>query len=200
MSDLTLIEDGPDRSRLRIQLTEFQGTPLLQLRYWYKDKKSGEFKPTRKGIALTRNNYLAVKSVISDFHDNVMNHLEFGGAKKVGAADLGEVKASQRRRTESISSYGVEVRPIRPMSKLYEVAFEGSSANLILNRNHPFVARFAEEGAWSSSASVISILFIALELSKIQSEDTELTAPSVTLEMLLDRLSRVLANLTKVLE
>ena len=49
----TLLEDGPAHKRLTLTLTEFGDARLLDIRYWYFDKKSGEYKSTRKGISLT---------------------------------------------------------------------------------------------------------------------------------------------------
>lgn len=197
MSEVTLIEDGPERNRLRVQLTEFRGTPLLQLRFWYKDKETDEFKPTRKGLALSKNNYLAVKSVISDFHDDVMQHLGYGAKGALSDGDHEEVKASRERQIESVSDYQVRIEPLRPVSKLYEMSFEGSVASLVLNSSHPFVSKLEEAGSIQSMTDVISMMLVAVELSRHQSEGADLTAPSVTLEVFLDHFQRILSNLAR---
>jgi len=37
---------------IRVEITEYKGKHYLNLRVWYTDKESGEYKPTQKGIAL----------------------------------------------------------------------------------------------------------------------------------------------------
>ena len=81
-----LVEDGPDRKKFRVVLDNYEGRNLLNIRYWYKDKSSGEFKPTRQGITITASNYLAFKSVISLHDEEVINHLNSGSQSGCGAA------------------------------------------------------------------------------------------------------------------
>jgi len=37
---------------IRIEISEYKGQNYLNLRVWYTDKNSGEFKPTQKGITV----------------------------------------------------------------------------------------------------------------------------------------------------
>ena len=37
---------------IRIQSKEYEGHKLIDLRVWYEDKETGEYKPTKKGISL----------------------------------------------------------------------------------------------------------------------------------------------------
>ena len=35
---------------IKVEKTEFQGTTYVSIRKWYKDKETGELKPSRNGI------------------------------------------------------------------------------------------------------------------------------------------------------
>lgn len=49
---------------IRIETSEFKGQQYLNLRIWYTDKESGNFKPTQKGIALRPDLYPQLKEAI----------------------------------------------------------------------------------------------------------------------------------------
>ena len=62
----TLLEDGPEGRRLTVKLTEFNGIHLLDIRYWYFDKKAGEYRSTRKGVSLTGPKYRSIIATLVD--------------------------------------------------------------------------------------------------------------------------------------
>ena len=49
---------------IRVEITEFRGQNYLNLRVWYTDKDSGEYKPTQKGIAIRPELYPEIKAAI----------------------------------------------------------------------------------------------------------------------------------------
>lgn len=49
---------------IRIETSEFKGQNYLNLRVWYTDKESGNYKPTQKGIALRPDLYPQLKEAI----------------------------------------------------------------------------------------------------------------------------------------
>jgi len=49
---------------IRVEITEFKGTQYLNLRVWYTDAESGEYKPTKKGIAVKPELYQALKEAV----------------------------------------------------------------------------------------------------------------------------------------
>jgi len=49
---------------IRIETTEFKGNKYLNIRVWYQDKESGEYKPTQKGVALKPELYQQLKESI----------------------------------------------------------------------------------------------------------------------------------------
>lgn len=48
---------------IRVEVGEFKGKKLLHLRTWYTNE-AGELAPTKKGIALTHDQFLKLKSVL----------------------------------------------------------------------------------------------------------------------------------------
>lgn len=55
--------------QLVIASTEFSGKNYIDIRHYYKDK-SGEFKPTQKGICLTPSEFIKLARVIKLFKDH----------------------------------------------------------------------------------------------------------------------------------
>jgi hypothetical protein len=57
---------GNEKYPIVISLTEYKGSPLIDIRKYYFDKKKNEIKPSKKGIALQKNNFnLLVDSLIN---------------------------------------------------------------------------------------------------------------------------------------
>ena len=65
MSIIKDIEKG-NGEILRIEITEFKGSKYLNIRTWYTDKESGEYKPTQKGVAVKPELYNDLKQGILD--------------------------------------------------------------------------------------------------------------------------------------
>ncbi|MCR9142659.1 MAG: transcriptional coactivator p15/PC4 family protein [bacterium] len=51
---------------IRVEISEFRGQNYLNLRVWYTDKESGDYKPTQKGIAIRPELYPEIKAAILD--------------------------------------------------------------------------------------------------------------------------------------
>lgn len=49
---------------IRVEISEFKGVTYLNLRVWYTDKESGEYKPTQKGIAIKPELFPLLKEAI----------------------------------------------------------------------------------------------------------------------------------------
>ncbi|HMV44774.1 MAG TPA: transcriptional coactivator p15/PC4 family protein [Leptospiraceae bacterium] len=50
---------------IRVEISEFKGKKLLNLRVWYTDA-NGEYKPTQKGIAIPPDLYEQVRDAINE--------------------------------------------------------------------------------------------------------------------------------------
>lgn len=75
-NEVIIAEDGSNKKKLIVKLTEYKGTPLFDLRYYYMNEETNCLVPTGKGIALTRKNYLTIKSVIESRHERIMDWLQ----------------------------------------------------------------------------------------------------------------------------
>ena len=59
---------------IRIEITEFKGKKLLNIRTWYKTDE-GEFAPTKKGIALGVEQYDELKKAVDQAGQLISNEL-----------------------------------------------------------------------------------------------------------------------------
>jgi hypothetical protein len=57
---------------IRIEVSEFKGIKYLNLRVWYTDKETGEYKPTQKGIAIKPELYNELKQAIIEAEKEVL--------------------------------------------------------------------------------------------------------------------------------
>ncbi len=51
---------------IRIEVTEYKGEKYLNIRIWFKDKNTEEFKPTQKGVTIRGNQYEDFKTAIHE--------------------------------------------------------------------------------------------------------------------------------------
>ena len=61
-----IIKDIPKSNTeiVRVEVSEFRGQKYLNLRIWYSDKESGEYKPSQKGIAVRPELYAELKEAV----------------------------------------------------------------------------------------------------------------------------------------
>jgi hypothetical protein len=139
MEENTLLETGPAHKRFRIRLDSYQDQPLLDLRYWYVDKSSGNLKPSSKGISITGKNYLELRSAVTDHHDVIMNHLNVNSMSFSHAGDKALASAHQVSEQQPVREIVISYASFSPASKLYYVDYEGSVARVYLNCSHPLI-------------------------------------------------------------
>ena len=56
---------------IRVEISEFKGQKYLNLRVWYTDKASGEYKPTQKGITVRPELYARLKEAVLEAEEAV---------------------------------------------------------------------------------------------------------------------------------
>ncbi len=49
---------------IRVEISEFRGKNYLNIRTWYTDRESGEYKPTQKGVSIRPDQYEELKAAI----------------------------------------------------------------------------------------------------------------------------------------
>ena len=56
---------------IRVEITEFRGQNYLNLRIWYTDKESGQYKPTQRGIAIRPELYPELKAAVLEAEEEL---------------------------------------------------------------------------------------------------------------------------------
>lgn len=183
-----LAEDGPEWKKLVVKLTEYEQHRLLDLRYWYLNKPSGEFRPSNKGVMLTRSNYLTVKNVIERRHEEVMDWLGVGYVPE----HVAEYEKAQENAVEETKYHPSSVtssrenRPIDPL--FFEVKHAGGVDITSFNTAHPFdeeletIARDTPQG--TELVCLISKILAAYARAKRGLEEAPATHPSVLFDQL----------------
>lgn len=49
---------------IRVEISEYKGQSYLNIRIWYTDKNSGEYKPTQKGVTIRPELFPALKEAL----------------------------------------------------------------------------------------------------------------------------------------
>ena len=60
---------------IRVEISEFKGQNYFNIRIWYTDKDSGEYKPTSRGVTLRPGLYSELKSAILEAEEVVQQLL-----------------------------------------------------------------------------------------------------------------------------
>lgn len=176
-------EDGPKRKRLVIRLTEYKDHRLLDLRYWYLDKKADEFKPTSKGIMLTRSNYLAFKKVVDHNHETVMDWLGVGYVPE----HVEKYNREQEKNVEDLRLKSSEVRgeisDCPEDTSFFKVEHEGGVDRVVFNSSHPFV-RLMQDNKDQCIDELVLMLVMTFERAKNGLEGTSAIDSNILFDQL----------------
>ena len=63
---------------IRVEVSEFRGQKYLNLRVWYTDKETNDFKPTQKGVAIRPDLYNELKAAVLDAEAEIQEILADG--------------------------------------------------------------------------------------------------------------------------
>ena len=192
-----LVEDGPDRKKFRVMLDNYEGRNLLNLRYWYKDKSTGEFKPTRQGITITATNYLAFKSVVAMHDEEVTQHLNQGSTSVEVSAAAQRANAKAAAVAREVSKMELAVDSFRPSTEMFKIEYEGGIAKITINKKHAIADLLDVKNASPRLIEIVSKLLVALDLSLFSAQHAKEASGAVVLELLKQELS---ANVTKYLK
>lgn len=53
-----------EREIVRVALSEFSGREFIDIRIFYRDEATGEYKPTKKGVTLSKDLYPELKKAV----------------------------------------------------------------------------------------------------------------------------------------
>ena len=179
-----LVETGPDRKKFRVELSEYQGHKTLDLRYWYKDKKSGETKPTKQGLTITAPNYLAFKSVVSRFDEEVISHLNSGQGGATAEAERQKFIQEKAKGMKEVTSFTFKIEALKPKTEFYKVIYEGAEATVVFNESHPFADKFQIKKYSKEELTPVLVLLLSLDLSLMSSSSNDEASGAVALELL----------------
>ena len=140
-----LVEDGSPAKKLIIQLKEYEGHRLLDVRYWFTDKKDKLLKPTPKGINLTRSNYLTFKSVITNHHEEVMDWLGVGYVPEHVDEYTKKQHQCANEQKYNVGKYDVKLCEFGSSTILYEVTHLAGQVQINLNTEHKYIKNTSKQ-------------------------------------------------------
>ena len=161
-SEKILGEEGPSRKRTRFYLNEYEGHHLFAIREFYIDRKSGEFRPTRKGINLNRDTFMELQRVMTKHEDDVMNWLRIG---HIPEEILRYQQLQEEARKKNFHIVGdvdvIETYDSRSKNLFFD-QHKGSKTIIELNTSHPFAKAISIDELSKSSPEEIQGLFARL--------------------------------------
>lgn len=107
---------GNEKYPIVISLREYKGSPLIDIRKYYFDKKSEEIKPSKKGIALQKNNFNLLAQTLTDSSPEIKKWFE----------DKSEYSA--KKATQTLKARADAVEENRRQAQEFETHEEGWQA------------------------------------------------------------------------
>ena len=138
-------EEGPEGNRTRFILNLFKGNRLLDIRKYYRDKKTGEFKPKRQGINLNRDTFMELKRVLDRDEDLILEWLRIGHVPEEVLRYQQAQEEAKRKNFRLVGDVDIEEINNFRDRKMFDVRHEGGKDIVELNIAHPFVQSISEE-------------------------------------------------------
>jgi Transcriptional Coactivator p15 (PC4) len=187
-SDRILAEEGPPGKRLVLKLTHFEESRLLDLRYWYQDKKTSEFRPTGKGLSLTRKNFLCLKETVERRSEEILDWLSISYVPEhVATYEARQAKTNANLELES-PAVELETQEEPRDVSFFQVTRVGRDAKITLNTAHPFVKALTE-ALRSGDGSLLAELLARLLLCHAMAAESLTNSPATHADLLLDQLT-----------
>lgn len=193
--DETLVEDGPSYKRLAVKLNEYEGHKLLDIRYWYLHKKSGEYRGTRKGIALKAPQYKLLTRALVENTESILAWLEEATVPEHVFA----YTQRQQDAVEKLLSIGGQVSastmPWPRDPRFFNVKHSGDLDHVVFNSESVFIQNLEAqlEGAKGEDAiwAIFGRLFSTFRQARVRLSD----APAIDPDALFDQLELEWARL-----
>ncbi len=190
-----LAEDGPKNKHLVIQLNEYEENRFLDLRYFYFDKKDQEYKPTRKGISLTKSNYLMVKKVVEKNHEEVMDWLGVGYVPEhVEKYQKEQEEQAEQIKYMSIGDIDLYFENEKRDPGFFRVEYMGGSNHLYINEGHPTGASLSRMLKNKAITDEMLKMFSSILFLYAKSRDSLKGTVSIDPEVLFEQLEYDWAN------
>ena len=183
MNDRVLAEDGPERKKLQIRLTEYEGNRLLDLRFWFFSRRDGEWQRTKKGIMLNRENFRCTRKTLNDYEHEILDWLGIGFVPE----HVDEYNKRQGKALEEMSVADEVTHSTNQNDRsgmIFEARHEGSSCEIVYNGAHPFVGQLESCGSGREAQALLDELFAAYSLAKEEMGDSPATDASILFQQL----------------
>ena len=159
VSDRILGEEGPERNRTRFYLNSYEGNRLLDIRKFYRDRKTGDFKPKRQGINLNRDTFMELKRVLDRDEDLILDWLRIGHVPEEVLRYQQAQEEAKKKNFRLVGEVDIEeVNNFRDL-KMFDVRHEGGRDIVELNSAHAFVQSISEEELAKMTPTEIRGLF-----------------------------------------
>jgi hypothetical protein len=167
--DKVIASFGGVNSPIRISLITYEDTKMVDIRKFYRDRKTNEVKHTSKGIALTDNNFNELMSSLNDHWAAISNW--------VSNLD-GTVNSDQNAQRKALTTnskmpghISYQFESVRG-PQICKVLSEGDSSKVVFNEGNAFVASISKKKKYTESEvfNIISHIFVALDKAKYTSE------------------------------
>lgn len=159
VSDRILGEEGPERNRTRFYLNSYEGNRLLDIRKFYRDRKTGDFKPKRQGINLNRDTFMELKRVLDRDEDLILEWLRIGHVPEDVLRYQQAQEEAKKKNFRLVGEVDIEeVNNFRDL-KMFDVRHEGGRDIVELNSAHAFVQSISEEELAKMTPTEIRGLF-----------------------------------------
>jgi hypothetical protein len=159
---------GGGKNDIRLSFGTFKGTAIVALRKWYRDTK-GEFRPTRKGIAMMATNFRALLQLIQNHKTEIDGWLN-------GKGERSSLKPKRARADMALATRDVYNEPSvefgrksLPREVLWEYLCHGASEFININKDHPLDTALVSAGAESDMSKIVAA--IAFSASMIVDDD-----------------------------
>jgi hypothetical protein len=186
---IVLAENGSLKNRLRLSLQMYKKSPLLNIRFYYEDKE-GEMKPTKKGISITRNNFLVISDVLKKHSDGISTFLDNGIVNET-LPNWTEQKTQALDAVGAVNKIETKVRPM-PGKEFASVSYQGSKALVSLNSSHSQVDQVKDK---KESKEVLEGVAVAFDLAQRLISEEESNEVQHALDRFRTEFSRQLRNL-----
>lgn len=197
-SEKVLIEEGPEAKRLVVKLSDYQGHRIFDMRYWYKHKQSGELRPTQKGVSLTRKNYQALRELVENRSEEVLDWLDINYLPD-------GVSEYEKRQSESVESQqhrsGVfEVEEVNEgkTASFFNTEHLGGKTKVQLNSAHSFFKELDEmnlnDDLREKFLNMLGHFIASYALSRDRFANAATTHPSILFENLEFHWSQILSD------
>ena len=153
MKDSAQIRIGSKTNPIVITLSRYKSSSIIDIRRYYQDKKSGEYLPTKKGIALQQKNYSALLDALRSSEKEINDWFNSGERTALQKAAESLVERMEAQETQMrAAGLVVSEKDTWKSPNFFEVSSEGSVERLVYNERHPFYkCYFSDDTAKDSS-------------------------------------------------